>query len=157
MAAQTSRDRKKAKMDEMDLSIQRLSDENDQLQQHIERLTEENDKLQKRNIELEQDNDELREHLEKASALIDASDDTADHLADQMPFVKCETSSITSSSSSSSSSSASSVSERWMGCGINNNGSAVSDYPLPKVSVCAWAYWCVCVWGWQKLFVAKSN
>lgn len=155
VAAQTSRDRKKAKMDEMDLSIQRLSDENDQLQLHIDRLTQENGQLQKRNMQLEQDNDELREHLEKASALIDAA-----NTADQLSFVKCETSSTTSSSTSSTS--ASSVSEHWMGCGINPNGSAVSDYPLPKVSECV----CVCVWPatngpqirhvYEQLFSARS-
>lgn len=124
VAAQTSRDRKKAKMDEMDYVIKQLTDENNQLQDHYDRLSKENEQLRKRNNELEQDNEELRENWEK---LLDANGGNID----QLPFVKCES----TSSASSSSSCSSSVSDHWMGCGIiNKNGSAVSEYPLPKVS-----------------------
>jgi len=50
VAAQTSRDRKKAKMDEMDITIKRL--------------TEENQKLKEQNEELKRDNIELRTRMQ---------------------------------------------------------------------------------------------
>lgn len=112
VAAQTSRDRKKAKMDEMDLTIKQLYDENETLKLQFEHLTKDNEKLLKRNIELEQNLIELRARIRNESNR----------------FVENE-------SQSSINDLASSVSDRWMDCGIINNGSAVSSYiPLPKVN-----------------------
>lgn len=109
VAAQTSRDRKKAKMDEMDYTIKLLTQENDTLKSKFSCLTVENQTLSRRNNELEQQLQEITKRLdgrqfnESCSMKKEAMD------SESMP--------------------------RWMGCGINTfeNGSAESNTnPLPK-------------------------
>lgn len=111
VAAQTSRDRKKAKMDEMDLTIKQLYEENETLKLQFEHLTKDNEELLRRNIELEQNLNELRARIQNESNRF-----------------------VENGSQSSINDLASSVSDRWMDCGIINNGSAVSEKPLLKVN-----------------------
>ncbi|XP_055317265.1 LOW QUALITY PROTEIN: uncharacterized protein LOC129576342 [Sitodiplosis mosellana] len=123
VAAQTSRDRKKAKMDEMDQTVKQLMEENNKLKEQFERLTADNEELLKRNIELERSLEDLQSHR-----LMDLGESTAQmshkQQQQQQPNIKVE-----------SAYDAAALCDRWMGCGIiNNNGSAVSSYPLPKGS-----------------------
>lgn len=111
MAAQTSRDRKKAKMDEMDITIKSLIDENDELKSKYSCLTVEHQKLMRQNMALERQLEELKKRLD-----VDQEFDVT------TPTLKTEAMDTES------------INGRWMGCGIDTfEGSAVSDInPLPK-------------------------
>jgi len=67
VAAQTSRDRKKAKMDDMERTIQDISDENASLKETCSILQSERDELASRNEELERQMEELKQRLNERS------------------------------------------------------------------------------------------
>lgn len=119
VAAQTSRDRKKAKMDEMDYTNKQLSDENDKLKEQCERLAADKEQLRARVIELEQSLNELRSN----PRMMELDETPAQMSNKHQTNIKAE-----------STYDAAPLCDRWMDCGINNNGSAVSSYPLPKGS-----------------------
>ncbi|XP_031622318.1 LOW QUALITY PROTEIN: uncharacterized protein LOC116340162 [Contarinia nasturtii] len=120
VAAQTSRDRKKAKMDEMDQTVKRLRDENVKLKEQTERLTADKEELLKRTIELERCLNDLQGHQ------FDIDESAAAKLSHKHHQSNIKIESTYDSPP---------LSDRWIGCGImNNNGSAVSAYPLPKGS-----------------------
>lgn len=65
VAAQTSRDRKKMKMDEMEEGLARLDEENVELKNSFRTLETENQKLRRQNETLHQQLEELRQKMEK--------------------------------------------------------------------------------------------
>lgn len=67
VAAQTSRDRKKAKMDDMEKTIKELADENTSLKETCNFLQSERDELAGRNEELERQMEELKQRLNERS------------------------------------------------------------------------------------------
>lgn len=67
VAAQTSRDRKKAKMDDMERTIREIADENTTLKETCSLLQSERDKLAGRNEELERQMEELKQRLNERS------------------------------------------------------------------------------------------
>lgn len=127
VAAQTSRDRKKAKMDEMDHTVRRLADENAKLKEQFERLTADNEALLQRNIELERSLEELRAHLDDATEELTHKSSSPSPMPVSTNHANLKNIKVESNYDTAP------LCDRWMGCGIKN-GSAVSSYPLPKGS-----------------------
>jgi X box-binding protein 1 len=75
VAAQTSRDRKKAKMEEMESTIQLLTDQNETLKGRCDSLQVQNDKLLTHNKELEKRLEDLERRFELSSCKIKKTSD----------------------------------------------------------------------------------
>jgi len=73
VAAQTSRDRKKAKMDDMERTIKDIVDENQSLKETCNLLQSERDELAGRNKELERQMEELKQRLNERSVGCDTT------------------------------------------------------------------------------------